>query len=218
MRRNNWGIDSASVFRYTYGVRNKTILGAALLFGFSLSPVDAAHAIQRKHKPWLSSRSDAGHAVPLAKNHEVIGRSAEDGDPGRKITTQALQYKGTRYRYGGTTKRGMDCSGLVARVWADLKLKKIPRASSSLYKSGKPVRLANLKAGDLVFFKNTYRRGISHVGIYTKNLQFIHASSRRRGVTVDKITNPYYLQRIVGARRLYAEARVSSAGKRQRGS
>jgi len=51
----------------------------------------------------------------------------------------ALRYRGTHYKFGGTTKRGLDCSGLVSRVWDDLKLKKIPRVSSALYNSGKPV-------------------------------------------------------------------------------
>ncbi len=128
------------------------------------------------------------------------GPLAEKGD---QVAKQALQYKGTRYRYGGTTKRGMDCSGLVARVWADLKMKKIPRASSALYNSGKPVHLAELQPGDLVFFKNTYKHGISHVGVYAGKNKFVHASGHTKGVTITKLSDPYYQLHYAGARRLY---------------
>jgi cell wall-associated NlpC family hydrolase len=125
------------------------------------------------------------------------------GRRGDAVVRQALNYKGTRYKYGGTTKKGLDCSGLVARVWADLKMKKIPRASSALYNSGKPVHLAELQPGDLVFFKNTYKRGISHVGVYAGNNKFVHASGHRTGVTITKLSEPYYQLHYAGARRLY---------------
>ncbi len=122
---------------------------------------------------------------------------------GEPIARQALRYQGTRYRFGGTTKRGIDCSGLVTRVWEDLKLKKIPRASSALYHSGKPVHLGELRAGDLVFFKNTYKRGISHVGVYAGHNKFVHAAGRAKGVTITKLSDPYYQLHYAGARRLY---------------
>ena len=122
---------------------------------------------------------------------------------GRRIASQASAYMGTRYKFGGRTKRGLDCSGLITRVFEDLNLGKLPHQSSVLYKLGRPIGPEEVQAGDLVFFENTYRPGISHVGIYTENAEFIHASGRRQGVTLNKLTQPYYLRRIVGARRLY---------------
>jgi len=119
------------------------------------------------------------------------------------VVRQALRYKGTRYRYGGTTKRGMDCSGLVSRVWTDLKMKRIPRASSALYNSGRPIHLAELRPGDLVFFKNTYKRGISHVGVYAGSNKFVHAAGHHQGVTMARLSDPYYQLHYAGARRLY---------------
>ena len=104
---------------------------------------------------------------------------------------------------GGRPSEESDCSGLVARVWADLKMKKIPRVSSALYNSGKPVHLAELRPGDLVFFKNTYKPGISHVGVYAGNNKFIHAAGKRQGVTIAKLSDPYYQLHYAGARRLY---------------
>ena len=82
-------------------------------------------------------------------------------------------------------------------------MKKIPRASSQLYKSGKPIRLAQLQPGDLVFFKNTYKRGISHVGVYAGKNKFVHAAGHEKGVTITRLSDPYYQLHYAGARRLY---------------
>jgi cell wall-associated NlpC family hydrolase len=151
------------------------------------------------HHPWFSHSAveSSSDSIP-AKNI-----SSSKIDTGHKVVRQALAYKGTRYKFGGSTKRGLDCSGLVSRVWTDLKLKKIPRASSALYNSGKPVHLAELRPGDLVFFKNTYKKGISHVGVYAGNNKFVHAAGRHQGVTIAKLSDPYYQLHYAGARRLY---------------
>lgn len=133
----------------------------------------------------------------------VPAESAPPTKNGRQIVERALHYKGTRYKFGGSSKKGLDCSGLVNRVYADLKLKKIPRASNALYKSGKSVKMSELRPGDLVFFKNTYRRGISHVGVYAGRNKFVHASSHKHGVTVTALSDPYFQLHYAGARRLY---------------
>jgi cell wall-associated NlpC family hydrolase len=181
----------------------KAALLFSLLFGFQAGVTGISHAIQRKHKPWMMVESSAQEAGALVQEPKVSSTKENKKDLGALVAHRALDYKGTRYRYGGTTKRGMDCSGLVARVWADLQMKKIPRASSALYNSGKPVHLANLRAGDLVFFKNTYKRGISHVGVYTGNNKFVHASGHHKGVTITRLSDPYYQLHYAGARRLY---------------
>jgi cell wall-associated NlpC family hydrolase len=158
-----------------------------------------AFADRVAHRPWLSHSAAASSSEAISAKSVLNSKT----DTGHKVVRQALAYKGTRYRYGGTTKRGLDCSGLVARVWSDLKMKKIPRASSALYNSGKPVHLAELRPGDLVFFKNTYKRGISHVGVYAGSNKFVHAAGRHQGVTIAKLSDPYYQLHYAGARRLY---------------
>ena len=127
------------------------------------------------------------------------GGPASHGD-GDSLVETALNYRGVRYRWGGMTTRGMDCSGLVARV---LNLHGIdaPHNSRALYKIGKSVSRARLQPGDLVFF-NTTGRGISHVGLYIGESKFIHASSRRGQVRVDSLTDGYYDRKYVGARRV----------------
>jgi cell wall-associated NlpC family hydrolase len=171
-----------------------------------------AEPMRRAHRPWLMiGREPVTETVQpkiatrsVAPKPEVTMARAKSSDPrGSAVAKQALRYKGTRYKFGGNTKKGVDCSGLVARVFEDLKLKKVPRASAALYNAGSPVRLSELRPGDLVFFKNTYKRGISHVGVYTGNNKFVHASNRRRGVTVTPLSDPYYQLHYAGARRLY---------------
>lgn len=197
----------------------------ALILAADLGWAGAAHAAHRHHKPWLmvksarareatrsraeiESRSTAAAPRAAAAPQPVVaadplpsaGNTYTTGD---QVASQALRYKGSRYRFGGTSKRGLDCSGLVTRVFEDLKLKKIPRASNALYKAGKPVALSDLRPGDLVFFKNTYRWGISHVGVYAGHNKFVHASDRRHGVIVTPLSDPYYQLHYAGARRLY---------------
>jgi len=140
---------------------------------------------------------------PVVRENSREGEIEQDSDSGRKIARQALTYKGTKYKFGGTSKKGLDCSGLVARIYSDLRMGRVPRVSASLYKSGEPVRTAELRPGDLVFFKNTYKRGISHVGVYAGKNKFVHASNKRSGVIVTSMADPYYQLHYAGARRLY---------------
>jgi len=199
-------------------MRTQTTIGLILLAQMSAAPAWAAH---RAHRPWLMLGHAHAHQAPVEKVVQptalhpapvVASRPATSpGDlepkavpaPGNEVADQALRYRGTRYRFGGTTKKGLDCSGLVSRVYEDLKLKQIPRASTALYKAGKPVNMADLRPGDLVFFKNTYRRGISHVGIYAGHNKFVHAANHKNGVTVTPLSDPYYQLHYAGARRLY---------------
>lgn len=123
---------------------------------------------------------------------------------GERIVREALSYRGTRYRFGGTSRNGIDCSGLtmsVCRRWGLL----LPRTSTAQFHRGTPVHCPDLKPGDLVFFKGTYKRGISHVGIYIGEGRFIHAAGRGKGVIVSSLNEPYYRRHLAGARRLPLE-------------
>ncbi|MFB3881842.1 MAG: NlpC/P60 family protein [Armatimonadota bacterium] len=120
--------------------------------------------------------------------------------PKPSLVESALKYRGVRYRYGGTTTRGMDCSGLVSRVLNSHGIS-APHNSRALYRLGKPVARDDLQSGDLVFF-STRGRGISHVGIYMGDGKFVHASSGKGSVRVDTLNEGYYARRYVGARRV----------------
>lgn len=117
-----------------------------------------------------------------------------------KIISTALSYRGVKYRFGGATPVGFDCSGYVMYVYNKHGIK-LPRTADIQYKAGRPVKgKKDLKPGDLVFFE-TYEKGASHVGIYQGNGKFIHASSSR-GVMVSSLSEAYYAKRYLGARRV----------------
>jgi len=117
-----------------------------------------------------------------------------------KIIATALSFRGVKYRYGGATPTGFDCSGYVMYVYNRHGIK-LPRTADIQFKAGKSIKgKKDLKPGDLVFFE-TYEKGASHVGIYQGNDKFIHASSSR-GVTVSGLSEAYYSKRYLGARRV----------------
>ena len=135
---------------------------------------------------------DSGQALPAGDS----SRSRK-----RDLVRTALAYRGSRYRHGGSSSRGFDCSGFVKFVYGTKGIK-LPHDSRALFKHGKPVASSDLQPGDVLFFANTYRRGISHVGIYIGDGKFIHASTHRRGVRVDNLNAEYYRRHYVCARRI----------------
>ena len=175
-----------------------------------------AQAQHLSHRPWLAHNSGTEFSAVGPSTRQLTdsvgGRAsfsrrvhgARYTSKGERIAEQASRYRGTRYRFGGDSKyKGFDCSGLVRGIYNDLHLEKLPHTSGQLYRMGKPVHLNELRPGDLVFFKNTYRPGISHVGVYAGDNHFIHAQNRRHGVTVTSLADPYYQLHYAGARRLY---------------
>ncbi|MBD5182473.1 MAG: C40 family peptidase [Bacteroidales bacterium] len=108
------------------------------------------------------------------------------------IVKEARRWIGTPYRYGGTTRKGTDCSGLVWTIYQDVAGIKLPRNSVKQFEYCIPLTREQLSPGDLVFF-NTAGNGtrVGHVGIYIGNNSFIHSSSSK-GVRVSTFDEPYY--------------------------
>lgn len=115
------------------------------------------------------------------------------------IIKTAKTYIGVPYKFGGTTRKGFDCSGYLQTVFSQNGYK-IPRSADDQYDIGRTVSRSKLKAGDLVFF-STYEPGPSHCGIYLGNEQFIHTSSSK-GVRIDKLQDSYWQPRYLGAKRI----------------
>lgn len=124
--------------------------------------------------------------------------SAAESRAGRLIRS-ALSYRGTPYRMGARGQGAFDCSGFTSFLFAKAG-SPLPRTAAEQFKRGTPIPKSQIKPGDLVFFKNTYKRGVSHVGIYIGNGQFVHASSAG-GVRTNSLSQSYYLRHWAGARR-----------------
>lgn len=121
-----------------------------------------------------------------------------DATKADKLISIAKSKLGSPYVYGSTGPSSFDCSGYTSYVFRQIGIS-LPRVASSQAYGAKKVAKSNLQKGDLVFF-NTFG-GISHVGIYMENGNFIHASSYGRGVTISNINDSYYGPRYVTAAR-----------------
>jgi murein DD-endopeptidase / murein LD-carboxypeptidase len=120
-------------------------------------------------------------------------------------TTPYLYYKvydwiGTRYKYSGDTKNGIDCSGFVCQMYEDAYCIRLEGGSKDIWTTVKPIEKEDLKEGDILFFK--IKKGqISHVGIYLGNNKFAHASVQS-GVTISDLNEDYYKKRFYKGGRL----------------
>ncbi len=138
---------------------------------------------------------DADRPVDLAKSLE------DSSGPGvSKLKKTAYSFLGARYRFGGNSRKALDCSSFVQQVFREQKIS-LPRTAREQFYVGSEVMRGDLKRGDLVFFQ-TYAPYASHVGIYLGNRKMIHASSRDRRVVISSMDTPYYLSRYLGARRI----------------
>lgn len=106
---------------------------------------------------------------------------------------------GTRYRYGGVDRKGIDCSAFTGKLLADVYGITAPRIAKDQYDVCKKISIEELVEGDLVFF-NT-RGGVSHVGFYLGDNHFVH-SSVHSGVTISSLTDEYYSKKFIGGGRL----------------
>ena len=128
------------------------------------------------------------------------GSASSGTAAGNKIVATAKQYLGVPYKWGGTDPSGFDCSGFVYYVLRCNGIN-VSRTQVPMYSEGTPVSKANLQPGDLVFFQNTYKAGLSHVGIYVGDGQFIHAPSSGRVVSYADLNSDYYTAHYYGAAR-----------------
>ena len=138
--------------------------------------------------------------VDFAQDFAASNKSAS---PVRStLMSRANSLRGTPYRYGTSGGGTFDCSGFTSAMYRKVGVK-LPRTAAEQFGVGLHIAKSSLSKGDLVFFRNTAgRRGISHVGIYSGNGMFIHASSRGHAVRIDTLNSGYYSSHFAGGRRL----------------
>ena len=141
--------------------------------------VENISTLQTKYAALLKADADDVQNIPLYRNID--------------------DWYGTHYRYGGSTKQGIDCSGFVQTIFISAFGITLPRTAREQYKYVKLISATQLKEGDLVFFNTT--GGVSHVGIYLQNNKFVHASVAN-GVTITDMYEPYYVKHFIGGGRI----------------
>jgi murein DD-endopeptidase / murein LD-carboxypeptidase len=137
---------------------------------------------------------------PGRASEEVMMASADQTANNEDLIREALRARGTPYVWGGASRGGFDCSGFVLYLFRRQRGIKLPHSASAQSRMGRRVSKEELQPGDLVFF-STYRRGISHVGMYIGENRFIHAASRRSDVRVDSLSG-YWGRKLKSARRI----------------
>ncbi|NQX86682.1 MAG: C40 family peptidase [Flavobacteriaceae bacterium] len=151
-----------------------------------------------------SCKSKKTAKVVTKKRTTSSKRVLKGASPIYKIINHAKSFEGTRYKYGGTTKQGIDCSGLVYVSFQKVNIP-IPRTTRDLSKHGRWIDIKKVEKGDLLFFATKKKsRTITHVGIVTStknNIEFIHASSSK-GVITSSLSERYWYFSFVQARRL----------------
>lgn len=156
----------------------------------------AQYLVQADQPAQTGAATDAGSSTG-----EAPAETASSGKDAL-IVSNALKYVGYPYRFGGASPSGFDCSGFI---YYALKQSGVPvgRDMYSQLNSGPRVGSKELRPGDLVFFANTYKRGLSHAGIYIGNGKFVHAENEGTDVSVSSLWSSYYASRYYAAVRPY---------------
>lgn len=145
-----------------------------------------------------------GKSTGIAPSASALNGSTGSGTGSNSVRQQVIatskQYIGVPYVWGGSSPSGFDCSGLVQYAFNRHGIT-LPRTTKQQWTVGTEISKSALQPGDLVFFANTYTSGISHVGIYVGDNQFIHASSSK-GVIISSLSNSYWASHYYGARQI----------------
>jgi cell wall-associated NlpC family hydrolase len=183
-----------------------------ILFLISLVLLVGCGAIKKKttyreERKVTVAASDNENEVALEDENELEATPPPIASPSKAdaIINTALSFSGVRYKFGGTTKKGMDCSGLLYVSFRENEVL-LPRISYEMAEEGKRIRLRNISKGDLLFFKTSKgRKRINHVGLVVAvdgdDIKFIHASSSR-GVIVSSLREGFWNYAFVMATRV----------------
>ncbi|MCW8278066.1 C40 family peptidase [Pseudomonas sp. PCH199] len=194
-----------------------------LLFGCAAHTPVSQQEQQQQVQNSATAQSSARYQEALFQEEEVTtekeladfadGKSYQLPVLADSILERGMSLIGTRYRFGGTSEAGFDCSGFIGYLFREEAGMNLPRSTREMINVDAPlVSRGKLKPGDLLFFATNGRRGrVSHAGIYLGDNQFIHSSSRKSGgVRIDSLGDSYWSKSFIEAKRALAMAPSAS--------
>jgi cell wall-associated NlpC family hydrolase len=150
----------------------------------------ASNDIKQKQSP---AKTYSKNSINTTEDKDLLF-SQSDNYLASQLINNAMQFIGVRYRGGGTSTSGMDCSGMVTAVF-NIFDRKLPRSSNEMARFGEQRKEDEIQKGDLIFFKTNGKKVINHVGmvidVINDEIKFIHSSSSK-GVMVSSTKEPYY--------------------------
>ncbi len=156
----------------------------------------------------LSSCSTKGvgaykHQIRLKRHSKPVQESVQLDDNTAVVDAlyeEYMKWEGTRYKFGGSSKQGVDCSSFVQQLYFNALGIRVPRTTKEQAKIGRWIKRSQLRSGDLVLFKTAYNE--RHSGVYLEHGKFMNASSKY-GVTLSNINNPYWREKYWQSRRVF---------------
>ncbi|KDD69785.1 cell wall-associated NlpC family hydrolase [Pseudomonas sp. BT76 TE3572] len=189
-----------------------------LLFGCAAHSPVSQQEQQQQAKNSATAQSSVLYQQALEQEEAATEKELADFAGGKSyqlpvladsILERGMSLIGTRYRFGGTSEAGFDCSGFIGYLFREEAGLNLPRSTREMINVDAPlVSRGKLEPGDLLFFATNGRRGrVSHAGIYLGDNQFIHSSSRRSGgVRIDSLGDSYWSKTFIEAKRALAMA------------
>jgi len=168
--------------------------------------------------PALLARHNAADVATVKPEAAIAAADeAEDvvgvTDLRKALIAMAMKLRETRYVRGGRDpSTGFDCSGFVRYVFAHAVGMQLPTNSAAQFLAGLKVKRADMKPGDLVFFRTSGKHRVSHVGIYISDGRFIHSPTTGKSVEISSLETGYWAKRFVGAKRPEAMAMAAHNG------
>lgn len=187
-----------------------------IVYGLLALTMAACHS----SKP-TAIKGNAGTTAPVGRqpsssvvSSDKTSGASNDPDKARSVIKEARKWVGTPYKYGGKSRKGTDCSGLVMMVFDNTLGVKLPRSSRELHKFCREVPCDAIEPGDLVFFGGVKRSGsVNHVGLYIGDGKMIHASTSR-GVMESSVNEAYWRDRFHSAGRVEAITKKGKGSKK----
>ena len=164
--------------------------GRRLLLFCSLALFITSCGTTKKVSSSSSEKENNSSSTKLKTKYAQLLSVNENKIDNIKLYSFINEWYGVKYKYGGKTKKGIDCSAFTSILYTDVYNKTLNGTAASIFYQCKPVSKNNLDEGDLVFFKID-NDNVTHIGVYLQNNKFVHASTKK-GIMIDDLDEPYF--------------------------